>query len=121
MEKFLTWDFAGLVFILVVLLVLHEFGHYLAYRVLGYKAVVRKSFLVPGIDPQSTIEVRRGEGLLIALGGFIFSTAVVVVPLLILSYRHWLVVLIGSTAGSIVDFIWAFGMLLQRTVTISSR
>jgi hypothetical protein len=121
MEKFLTWDFAGLVFILVVLLIIHEYGHYLAYRVLGYRAVVRRSFLAPGIDPQNTIEVKRREGLLIALGGFILSTAVVVVPLLLVNYKHWLVVMIGSAAGSIVDFIWALGMLFQRTVTISSR
>jgi hypothetical protein len=121
MDKFLTWDFAGMVLSLVILLILHEYGHYLAYRILGYKAVVRKSFLVPGIDPQSTIEVKRIEGLLIALGGFIFSTVVVVLPLLLVNYKHWLVVMIGSVAGSIVDFIWALGMLFQRTVTISSR
>lgn len=83
MEKFFTWDFANLLVLMIILLVVHEFGHYLAYRVLGYKAVLRKSVLVPGIDPLSTIVVTRAEGLLIALGGFLLSTLTVVVPLFV--------------------------------------
>lgn len=121
MEKFISWDFAGMLFFLTILLIVHEYGHYLAYRVLGHKAVVRRSFLAPGIDPLNTIEVKKVEGLLIALGGFILSTVVVVIPLLLFHYKLWVVVLIGSAAGSIVDFIWAFSMLFQRTITISSK
>lgn len=121
MEKFLSWDFAGLLILMATLLIVHEYGHYIAYRILGYKAVVRRSFLVPGIDPLNTIEVNRAEGLLIALGGFIFSIIIVVIPSLLFHYRLWVVLIIGSVAGSIVDFIWAFGMLFQRTITISAK
>jgi hypothetical protein len=121
MEKFLSWDFAFLLLLMAILLIIHEYGHYIAYRVLGYKAVVRRSFLVPGIDPQNTIEVSRGGGLLIALGGFILSTISIVIPSLLLHYRLWVVLLIGSVAGSIVDFAWAFSMLYKRTITISSK
>ncbi len=68
----MSWDFAILLLLMAILLIVHEYGHYIAYRVLGYKAVVRRSLLVPGIDPLNTIEVNRAEGLLIALGGFYF-------------------------------------------------
>ncbi len=119
MEKFLSWNFAILLLLMVILLIIHEYGHYLAYRVLGYKAILRRSILVPGVDPLNTIQVKKVEGLLIALGGFVLSTTIVVIPLIIFQYRLWLVLLIGSLAGSIVDFIWAFSMLFQRAITIS--
>ena len=119
MEKFLSWNFAILLLLMVILLIIHEYGHYLAYRVLGYKAILRRSILVPGVDPLNTIQVKKVEGLLIALGGFVLSTTIVVIPLIIFQYRLWLVLLIGSLAGSIVDFIWAFSMLFKRAITIS--
>ncbi len=119
MEKFLSWSFAILLLLMVILLIIHEYGHYLAYRVLGYKAILRRSILVPGVDPLNTIQVKKVEGLLIALGGFVLSTTIVVIPLIIFQYRLWLVLLIGSLAGSIVDFIWAFSMLFKRAITIS--
>lgn len=121
MDKFLTWDFAILLIVFFILLILHEAGHYLAYRILGFDAVIRKSVLIPGIDPKTTIEVNRAQGLTIALGGFVFSTAVIVLPALLIGYRHWFVLLIGSVAGSIVDFIWGFTMLFMKTITIHSR
>lgn len=121
MDKFISWNFAGLLLCVIILFIVHEYGHYLSYRVLGYKAVVRKSILAPGIDPLYTIVVSKAEGLLIALGGFIISTIVVIIPLLLLQYKLWFAVLTGSIAGSIFDFIWAFGMLFQKTITISGK
>jgi membrane-associated protease RseP (regulator of RpoE activity) len=121
MGKFLSLDFVGLLLFVVILFIVHEYGHYLAYRVLGYKAVVRKSFLAPGIDPQYTIKVTRAEGLLIALGGFMLSTIIIVIPLLLLEYKLWFVLLIGSVAGSVVDFIWALCMLFQKSIIISAK
>lgn len=121
MGKFLSLDFAVLLLFVVILFVVHEYGHYLTYRVLGYKAVVRKSFLAPGIDPQYTITVKKAEGILIALGGFLLSMIVIVIPLLLLQYKLWLVVLIGGAAGSVVDFLWALSMLFQKSITISAK
>lgn len=121
MDKFLSLDFGVLLLIFLFLLILHEAGHYLAYRMLGYEAVIRNSILVPGIDPKNTITVNKLQGLIIALGGFIFSTIVVVLPCILLDYKHWFVLLIGSLAGSSVDFIWAFTMMFMKTITIQSR
>jgi hypothetical protein len=121
MDKFLSLDFGVMLIIFLILLVLHEAGHYLAYRMLGFEAVIRKSILVPGIDPKNTITVNKLQGLIIALGGFVFSTVVVVLPSVIIDYKYWFVLLIGSLAGSCVDFIWAFNMIFMKTVTIQSR
>ena len=121
MDKFLTWDFAGLLVVFFVLLIAHEFGHYLAYRMLGYDAVVRKSIFIPGIDPKNTIQVTKTEGLIIALGGFAFSTIIIVLPCMLIHYHLWFVLLIGSIAGSIVDFIWALTMIFTKNITIYSK
>ncbi len=121
MSKFMSWNFAGLVMIAMVLLVVHELGHYIAYRLLGYKAVIRRSVLVPGIDPAETIVVTLWQGVFIALAGFVFSTTIIVLPLLIIQYPYWTAVLICFIAGSIVDFVWAASMLGHKTVTIHAR
>ena len=87
MNKFFTWDFLILLLLASLLLIIHELGHYLAFRILGYKAVLRKSIMVPGIDPVDTIDVTRWKGFVIALGGFVFSTIVIVVPAMLLQYK----------------------------------
>jgi len=121
MEKFLSMDFIILLLLAMVLLIIHELGHWLAYRLFGYQAVIRKSIIVPGIDPKETIEVKKGQGLFIALSGFAFSSFVVILPCFVLGYRLWHVLLIGGVAGACLDFIWALGMIFQKTVTISAR
>lgn len=121
MEKFFTLNFAILLLLALILLIVHEFGHYLAYRLLGFEAVVRTSLIAPGIDPKETILVTRIQGIFIALNGFIFSTLTVVLISFLMNYSLWFVLFIGSIAGSSVDFIWAFGMLFQKSVTIQGR
>jgi len=121
MEKFLSMDFIILLLLAMVLLIIHELGHWLAYRLFGYQAVIRKSIIVPGIDPKETIEVKKGQGLFIALNGFAFSSFVVILPCFVLGYRLWHVLLIGGVAGACLDFIWSLGMIFQKTVTISAR
>ena len=121
MEKYLSFNFLGLLFFAAILFAVHEYGHYLAYRVLGYKAVIRKSFWAPGIDPKETIQVSRLEGIIIALGGFVFSTVIVVVPLMLIQYKLWIALMLGSIAGSIIDFIWALSMLFRKTITILAK
>jgi hypothetical protein len=90
MNKFISWDFALLLIITAMLFVVHEFGHYLVYRVLGYEAIIRKSLIAPGIDPKYTIEVSRFKGILIAVGGFVLSTAIIVMPFMLFGYKHCL-------------------------------
>jgi Protein of unknown function (DUF3267). len=121
MEKFLTPKFAILLLLTFLLLIVHEFGHYLAYRLLGFQARVRKSIFTPGIDPKEMIVVTRLQGLFIALNGFILSTLTVVLLSFIMNYSLWFVLFIGSLAGSCVDFIWAFGMLFQKKVKIQGK
>lgn len=121
MEKFLTLKFAILLILASLLLIIHEIGHYVAYRLLGIQASIRKSIITPGIDPKETIIVTRKQGLFIALNGFILSTISVVFLSFLLNYSLWFVLFIGSTAGSCVDFIWAFGMLFQRNITIQGK
>lgn len=121
MNKFLTWDFGILIIIFAILMIVHEFGHYLAYRLLGYETVIRKSILIPGIDPKHTIEVNRFQGICIALGGFMISTITIVLPFMLFGYRNWFVLLLGSIAGSIVDFIWALTILFSKSTVINAR
>jgi len=120
LSKFLSWNFAIVMLLCIILFIVHEFGHFLAYRVFGYQAEVRKSFFTPGIDPKETIEVPRWQGICIALSGFFVSTISVVFPLFLINYQHWFVLLIGSIAGASVDAIWAVSMLTSKTVTINS-
>lgn len=121
MEKFLSKDFLFLLFLALILMIVHEFGHWISYRILGYQAVVRKSLLVPGIDPKETIQVTKYQGLFIALNGFIVSFLVIIVPCYLLSYRYWNVLLIGGLFGASLDFIWAFTMIFQSTIVIKAR
>lgn len=120
MSKFLSWNFAGVLLFSLILFAVHEWGHYLAYRLLGHQAMIRKSALIPGIDPKETIIVSRWQGVLIALAGFILSTIAVVLPLWAFNYQYWYLMMIGSLGGSIVDFIWAFSMLWKKSVTIEA-
>jgi len=119
--KFLSWDFALVLLLAITLLIVHETGHFIAYRIFGIKAKVRRSILVPGIDPVKTVTVPKWKGILIALGGFIFAGFIVNIPLYILGYKHSYLLLIGGIAGSIVDFIWAITMLGNKTVTLQER
>ncbi len=121
MEKLLTPKFAVLLLLVFLVLIVHELGHYLAYRLLGFQACVRKSIIAPGIDPKETIVVTRMQGLFIALNGFILSTFSVVLLSYLMNYSLWFVLFIGSLAGSCVDFIWAIGMLFQKNVTIQGK
>jgi len=121
MEKFLSLNFIILLILAILLLIIHELGHWIAYRLCGHPAVIRKSVLIPGIDPKETIEVKRWQGLFIALNGVALSSLVVIFPCFILGYRLWHVLLIGGVAGACVDFIWAFSMIFQHTVKIFAR
>lgn len=105
MDKFLSFDFVVLLLLAFILLGVHEFGHWLAYRVCGYDAVLRKSVFVPGIDPKKDIKVSKIQGLFIALNGFLFSAFVEIVPLMFLGYKLWKVLLLGGIAGASVDFM----------------
>lgn len=118
MDKFLSFDFIVLLLLAFILLGVHEFGHWLAYRVCGYDAVLRKSVFVPGIDPKKDIKVSKIQGLFIALNGFLFSAFVEIVPLMFLGYKLWKVLLLGGIAGASVDFIWAISMLFQKEIYI---
>ena len=91
MEKLLTMDFALVLFIVMILFVAHEYGHYLAYRILKIPAKLRRSIIAPGIDPKERVLVKWWQGLMIAF------------------------------AGSIVDFIWAISMVGKRNITINSK
>lgn len=121
MDKFLTPKFAVLLLLAFLLLIVHEFGHYLAYRLLGFQAHIRKSIIAPGIDSKETIVVNRMQGLFIALNGFILSTSSVVLLSFLMNYSLWFVLFIGSLAGSCIDFIWAFGMIFQKNITIQGK
>ena len=120
MDKLLTWDFAFVLLLMTILFIVHEYGHYLAYKILKIPAKIRRSFFVPGIDPKETVSVKRWQGMMIAFGGFVLSF-VIVVPLYIFSYKHSFVIFIGAIAGSIFDFVWALCMIGMKTVTIKSR
>lgn len=121
MEKFLHIDFILLLFLMLLLFIVHEFGHWIAYRILGYQATVRKSILIPGVDPKETIKVKRWQGIFIALNGFFFSSLIIILPCYIIRYNLWHVLLLGGIVGAFLDFMWAFGMILQKTVIISVR
>lgn len=121
MDKFLTIDFLYVAFLVLILLIAHEYGHYLAYKVLGIPAQLRQSFFAPGIDPKNGITVNRWKGMLIAFSGFIFSSITVNFPLYLLGHKHWFVLFLGSIAGSIVDFIWALSMMGSKEIHLHSR
>lgn len=121
MEKFLSWDFMVVLILAILTFVVHEYGHYLAYRILGIPAKLRRSFLVPGIDPRETVTIKRWKGLLIALGGFILSICAVIFPLFIFNYKHCFVLFLGAVAGSLLDFVWMMSMLGSKEITIHAR
>lgn len=121
MAKFLHPDFFLLLALVAVLFVVHEAGHYIAYRALGIRARLRRNILIPGIDPVATVSVPRWKGVVIALSGFIIAGMLVNAPAYVLGYQHRFVLLLGGIAGSIVDFVWAISMLPQGTVTIEAR
>lgn len=120
MDKILSLDFALVMLIMAILFLVHEYGHFLAYLILKIPTRLRRSLFAPGIDPKETVSVKRWQGLIIALGGFILSL-VIVIPLFIIGYKHDFVILIGAIAGSIVDFIWALSMIGNKMVTLRSR
>lgn len=120
MEKFISLDFAFVLVWCFALFIVHEYGHYLAFYILGIPAKMRRSILVPGIDPKETVSVKRWKGLLIALGGFVLSLIVVLTSYLF-KYKHYYLILMGAFVGSIFDFAWAFSMLGSKTITLNSR
>jgi sterol desaturase/sphingolipid hydroxylase (fatty acid hydroxylase superfamily) len=119
-EKILTWGFIVVLLLMAILFSVHEYGHYLAYKILRIPAKFRRSLFAPGIDPKETVLIQRWQGIMIAFGGLVLSL-VIIVPLFIFSYKHSFVILIGAIAGSVVDFIWALSMVGRKTVTINSR
>lgn len=101
-----------LIIMVMILLVIHEYGHYAAYRIFGIPAHVRKSLLAPGISPNKAVSVTKFQGLVIALAGFVLSTVVFVIPSIFV-YPLWKALLIGSIAGSAADFLWAISMIFS--------
>lgn len=117
MKKYISFNFLLLLIMALILIAIHEFGHYLAYRLFGYKAHFNMSMLIPSVQPNEEITVTRFQGLTIALLGFIFSSLVFVLPCY-LFYPQWKALFIGSVAGSIADFFWAFSMIFDKKVHI---
>jgi membrane-associated protease RseP (regulator of RpoE activity) len=111
--------FGLLVLMVLILIIIHELGHYLAYKIYGIPAHFRKSLLAPGISPNETIVVTKMQGIVIGLSGFVFSTVIFVFPSIFV-YPLWKALLVGSVAGSIVDFIWAFSMIFSNEIVIQS-
>ena len=105
--------FGFLVFMILILLIIHEFGHYLAYKIYGIPVHFRKSLLAPGISPNETIVVTKMQGIVIGLSGYVFSTIIFVLPN-VFAYPLWKALFVGSIACSIVDFIWVFSMILSK-------
>lgn len=112
--------FVTLLGLMGIVFVVHEWGHYLAYRAFGIPAYFRISVLVPQVLPQQTIRISRIKGLIVALAGFAASTLLIVLPS-IFFYPLWKALLIGSIAGASVDFIWALSMVFSKTVLIESK
>ena len=112
--------FAFLLCMVLILIIIHEFGHFLAYKIYGIPAHFRKSIIAPGISPNETIVVSKIQGMVIALSGFIFSTVIFVVPSALL-YPLWKALLVGSVAGSIADYLWAFSMIFSKKIIIQSK
>lgn len=121
MEKYLSIKFIILLGLAIGLFIVHELGHWLAYRIFGFEARVRKSIVVPGIDPKEDLEVSRVQGITIALSGFLFSTVVVILPLYLGKYNLWFALFLGGIAGASIDFLWAISMLFQKKITIYSN
>ena len=111
--------FLFMIVMIFILFVIHELGHYFAYTMFGIPSYFRKSVITPGFSPKETAVVSKFKGLVIALSGFLLSTILFVIPT-IFFYSLWKVLLIGSIAGSSMDFIWAFTMLIPKKITISS-
>lgn len=111
--------FIFLVFMVLILVIIHEFGHFLAYKIYKIPAHFRKSLLAPGISPNETIIVTKTQGMVIALSGFVFSTVIFVLPSALI-YHLWKALLVGSVAGSIADYLWAVSMIFSKKVRIQS-
>jgi len=94
-------------------------GYLIAYKIYGIPAHFRKSLLAPGISPNETIVVTKMQGMVIALSGFVFFTVIFVLPSALL-YPLWKAFLVGSVAGPIADYIWAFSMVLAKKIIIQS-
>lgn len=113
-------DFVGLLGLMGIIFIVHEWGHYLAYRLFGIPVYFKLSVFVPQVLPRQTIRLRRSKGLVIALAGFVISTLLIVVPS-VFFYKLWKALLIGSIAGASVDFLWAASMVFSKTVLIKSK
>lgn len=106
--------------LVAALFIVHEWGHYLAYRVFYIPAYFKKSLFVPQVLPKETVTVSKLQGLIIALAGFIVSTILIVLPCIFI-YPLWRALLVGSLAGSSVDFIWALSICFTKKVIIQSK
>ncbi len=118
MDKFLTSDFALVLLLALVLIIMHELGHYMAYRLFGIEARLRPNLLAPGIDPKKPVTVSRWKGIFIAINGFIFASLTVNLPLYLLGYKHSSLILLAGAIGSVLDFLWALTMLGRQTVDL---
>lgn len=109
------------ILIILTIFVLHEWGHYLAYKIFGIPAHFRRSILAPGIDPNETVVVSKLQGMVIALAGFFVSTCLFTLPMIII-FPIWKgFFLIITLVGSCVDFLWAISMIFSSKITISSK
>lgn len=110
---------AVLILLMVILFIIHEFGHYLAYQLLGIDTYFKMSVIAPQVLPKQNITITKVAGLFVALSGFIISILLFVYPLSYF-YNLWKALLVGSLAGSIADFLWAISMIFVKEVTIYS-
>jgi len=112
-------NFIIMLIMIFILFVIHEWGHYLAFKMFGISSHFRKSIIAPGVDPNETVIVSRFQGIVIALSGFFVSTILFVLPMTLI-YPLWKVLLIGTFAGASLDFLWAFSMVFSKEITINS-
>ncbi|NIS47710.1 MAG: hypothetical protein GWN61_17740 [candidate division Zixibacteria bacterium] len=114
------WTYTGTLLLAVTLVVLlHETGHYLAYRWRGYAASVHINPFMGATSTRQTVQPE--DFVYIILGGTVFNLSLASIAAILLRYAkniNWILIKMYATMAFLIEgMVLIAGLFFEETVT----